>query len=293
MTYQILGQNLHALADQAKEYFRNDHGASKFKCEAEVQADLPLKPTWQATLPGGYLLCIEVRESPFSPTLYQFVGKCANAGLPVRLWVVIPKAAAIPSFASELKEAREFGVGVLQIAEDGTAPYVFARPVASSLFGLKGTDLSKVPTKYRDEVKNAESTFREGSPDQGCQAICQALEQLTRKFAEHTYSKGLWRHPHGATAHTQKFFHNSAWAGVLEELEERLEIQKVKPKSPDFSKQAIVKARSHTDWRNAVSHKPRNFKELKVRDAKLRTMYEATRDTLVEWYRLTKPFKLA
>jgi hypothetical protein len=161
------------------------------------------------------------------------------------------------------------------------------------LFGLKATDLTTVPRKHRDEVKNAESTFRDGSPDQGCQAICQALEQLTRRFAEATYTKGQWKHSQGAQSHTANFFQNSAWARVLEELEERLDINKVKAKSPDFKKQAIVKARSHTDWRNAVSHKPKTFAELKSRDAKLRTMFEATRDTLIEWYHLTKSLNLS
>jgi len=82
------------------------------------------------------------------------------------------------------------------------------------------------------------------------------------------------------------------WARVLEQLETRLEIPKVQTKSASFTKHAIVKVRGHTDWRNSVSHKPKNLVELQRRDAKLRTMFEATRDLLIEWYVIARPLRL-
>ena len=291
MSYSILGQSLHEIADQAKHYFADEYGAKHFKCELAIDDDLPLRPTWQASLAAGYHLCVEVRESPFSNTLYEFVSKCAAKTLPIRLWVVVPQAAAVPSFNTELKQARDLGVGVVQIGDDGKA-HEFHRPVPLSLFALKKTDLKTVPKTRREEVKTAESTFLDGSPGQGCQSICQALEQLTRQFAQHTYDQGLWKQSQGAPILNAAFFETKPWAKVLETLEERVDNVRVKLKSPTFSKQAIVKARSHTDWRNAVSHQPSTFKQTKERDAKLRTMFEATRDVLVEWYEIAKPFKL-
>lgn len=149
-----------------------------------------------------------------------------------------------------------------------------------------------VPKSQRDEVKTAESTFLDGSPGQGCQAICQALEQVTRRFAHHTHDAGWWKHPAGAATLNRTFFETKPWATVLEEMEARIEVAKVRGKSPSFNKQAIVKARGHTDWRNAVSHKPSTFKGLIDRDARLRTMFESTRDILVEWYGIAKPLRL-
>lgn len=292
MTYTLLGQNLHDTADRAKKYFSEQHGAKQFKCEQALEGDLPLKPTWQATMSGGYLLCVEVRETPFSTSLYEFVTKCASRGLPIRLWVALPQGAAAPTFNSELKQARDAGVGVVQIADDGSAHY-FHRPVSLSLFGLKTTDLKTVPKGQRDEVKTAESTFLDGTPTQGCQAICQALEQVTREFAEHTFNQGWWKQPLGAKNLNAHFFQAKPWADVLEEMENRIDVGKVRAKSNSFSKHSIVKARGHTDWRNKVSHKPTTFQKLKERDAKLRTMFEATRDVLLEWYAIAKPLKLA
>jgi len=291
MSYSFLGQNLHETADQAKAYFEQQYGATYFRCEQELSDDLPLKPTWQAILPGKYCLCIEVRESPFSQTLSAFVGGCAQKGLPVKLWVVMPKISAAPTFNSELRQAREFGVGVLQVAEEGD-PHEFSHPVPLSLFGLKKTDLTSVPKSRRDEVKTAESTFLDGSPGQGCQAICQALEDITRKFAKYTHDAGCWKHPAGARVLHSEFFETRPWANVLATMESQIDIAKIRTKSASFTPQAIVKARGHTDWRNAVSHKPKTYRELISRDAKLRTMFESTRDLLLEWYGIAKPLRL-
>lgn len=291
MSYSILGQNLHETADRAKQYFSQHYGATNFACEQALDNDLPLKPTWLATLKAGYRLCIEVRETPFSNSLYEFVTKCATRGMPVRLWVAVPRSAAAPTFNTELKQARDAGVGVVQIAEDGVA-HEFHRPVPLSLFALKKTDLKKVPKGQREDVKTAESTFLDGTPDQGCQAICQKLEELTRQFAEYTHGQGWWRQPAGTKPLQPKFFQTGAWAKVLELMEERLEAKRIQSKCNTFTKQIIVRARGHTDWRNEVSHKPVNFRQLKIRDAKLRTMFEVTRDLLIEWYGIARPFRL-
>jgi hypothetical protein len=56
--------------------------------------------------------------------------------------------------------------------------------------------------------------------------------------------------------------------------------------------QHVVQVRAFTDWRNAVSHAPKSLDALKRRDAKLRTMFEATRDLLLDWWGLCKPLGL-
>src|SRR5579864_2329023 len=105
MSYSFLGQNLHETADRAKKHFADTYGAKKFKCEVEIDPHLPLKPTWQATLSGGYILCIEVRETPFSPSLYEFVTRCSQQGRAIRLWVAVPQGQAAPTFGAELRQA--------------------------------------------------------------------------------------------------------------------------------------------------------------------------------------------
>jgi hypothetical protein len=291
MIYSYLGQNLHETADRSRKYFAGNYGAKNFECEKALNADLPLRPTLQATMNAGYKLCIEVRETPFSPSLYQFVTECANHGIPVRLWVVIPPGPAGPTFNAELKQARDVGVGVAQIGTNGSV-HEFHKPVPLSLFALTKTDLAAAPKSKREALKAAEDIFLGGAPDQGCQAICQELELVTRQVAEFTYSAGLWKTPKGAPTHNARFFRTDSWARMLDALDGRIDVKRVGAKSPTFSKALVAGARHFTDWRNSVSHKPKTLKQLQQRDAKLRTMFEATRDLLIAWYDVAKPFKL-
>jgi hypothetical protein len=291
MTYAILGQNLYETADGARKFFSQMYGATHFSCEQVVEGDLPLKPTWQAKLATGYRLCVEVLEKPFTNSLYAFVTQCVARGLPVKLWVAVPKAAAGPSFNGELKAARDAGIGVVQISDPDT-PHEFHRPVPLSLFGLKKTDFKRVPRGCRENLRVAENAFLDGSPSQGCQTVCQELEDVTRKVAEYTHSAGWWKQGAKGKGYRPRFFRTDSWAVMLEQWEQHADVGKIRQKCGSFSKQLIVRTRAHTEWRNAVSHKPRNLQQLKIRDARLRTMFESTRDLLVEWYDIAKPLKI-
>jgi hypothetical protein len=292
MTYALLSDSLRETADHARKYFASDYGARKFLCEQEFEKGLSLRPTWQAETGNGYPLCIEVLERlRLSNTLYQFVNQCASRGIPVRLWVVLPKTGdKSPSFSKEIRAAKELGVGVAHFDENGL-PYEFHKPVPLSLFALRKTDLRCVPRGRREQLKGAEDEFLAGAPDQGCQKICQELESITRKFAEHTFERAWWKSKK-TRALKPRFFRIDSWARMLEELDAQIDQNKVSSYAATFTKTLIAGARQFTNWRNAVSHKPRNSKELQERDAKLRTMFEATRDLLLEWYEVAKRLKL-
>jgi hypothetical protein len=288
MTYALLGHSLHETADLARKHFADAYGAKNFECETAVDQDLPLRPTWQATMQGNYKLCIEVMETPFSQSLYEFVIKCANRGIPVRLWVAVPWGVSGGSFAKELKEARTLGVGVIQISEDGTQTHEFHKPVSFSLFGLRRTDLTKVRKAHREAFKKAEDAFIDGSPDYGCQLVCQDLESVTRSVALHTYSKKWWTTKQGLKP---RFFTSDAWATMLEKFDKEIDVTKTRKKCPSFRRALVAGARQYTDWRNSLSHKPKSLKELEDRDARLRTMFEATRDHLIEWLNVAHVLK--
>jgi hypothetical protein len=290
MSYQYLGQDLHETADKAKKYFKDNYGAKSFLCEQEIVKDLGLRPTWQAQQSDGYLIALNVQPQPFSPTLHEFVNKCAKDAMPLKLWVVVPRRPANTTFNQDLRNAHEMGVGVIDFPDVG-APHIFHRPVPISLFALGKIDPKTFPAIYRPSIKAAEDTFLDGDPGQGCQTICQELEDLTRKCASVSYQRGWfqggWAPPSG-----QAFFDTGSWANLLREFENRIDIASIRGTCPLFDKQLIVIARGHTDWRNSVSHKPKNLKELKKRDPKLRTMFETTRNLLIDWANATKPLKL-
>jgi len=291
MSYGLLGHDLHETADKAKQWFAQRYGAKKFRCEEPVLDDLPLRPTWQATLNSSYSLCVNVQSAPFSPTLYEFVTQAAQRGLPIKLWVAIGPLAPKESFGAELKNARDAGVGVDQIRDHGD-PHVFHRAMPLSLFGLARTNLKTVAKSRREVVQNAEETFLDGAPDHACQAICQELEDISRQFAELVHARGWWKTRKGKKAPSKRFFTKDSWAVMLEQMEQSTNVQAIAAKCPGFSKQLVVRTRAFTDWRNDVSHKPKDLAQLKKRDARLRTMFEATRDLLIDWYLVAKPVGL-
>lgn len=288
MSYSLLGQDLHETADSARAWLTRLYGARGPKCEQQVTKDLPLRPTWQATAPTGYILCVNVQPSPFSQTLHEFVNLAMQRGLPIKLWVAVPADSTKESFASELKQARQAGIGVVQFS-DGSLPHEYHRAVATSLFALSRTELSKIPKAAREMFKNAEETFLGGDPSHGCQSICQDIEALSRLVAAETYRLGLWKSPHGSAVLKSRFFTSDSWATMLGAFEQRADEPAIKRKCQPFRKQLIVRTRAFTDWRNSVSHKPKGMAELKKRDSRLRTMFEATRDLLVDWCHCARP----
>ncbi len=102
MTFKLLAPHLHETAIAAKKYFAAEHGATHFQIEAEVDAELSLKPTFFAQLRNGYLLCVEVSEKAFSNSLDTFVVECSSRGFPVKLVVALPSAKGDPEFAAIL-----------------------------------------------------------------------------------------------------------------------------------------------------------------------------------------------
>ena len=287
MSYQYLAQHLHETADRARTYFAETYNAKRFLCEDAVEDDLPLRPTWQADLAGGCKLCVEVNESAFSPSLATFVTKCASRGMPVRLWVAVPAGG---SSGKEVREARELGVGIVEVGDDGV--HEVHRAVTLSLFGLRRIDLKKVPRKHRESLKKAGDAFLDGMPESGCQSVCQELEALTRLVAEHTYNKPDWWKDRANLNLAPRFFAVDSWAKMLETFDEKILPQKAQINGKPLNKALIAGARSHTDWRNSLSHKPKTLKALQTRDAKLRTMFEVTRDLVVEWYAVADAFRL-
>jgi hypothetical protein len=203
----------------------------------------------------------------------------------------MPAGPAGDAFNKELREAKAVGVGVVQLADNDSA-HEFHRPAPLSLFGLRRTDIHAVPKRHRESIKKAEDAFLDGAPDQGCQLICQELESVTRAFAEHSYGKPDWWKNKDSLNLKPRFFTKDSWANMLEKLDVEIVQAKVGAKCSTFKKALIAGARQYTDSRNAVSHKPKTLRQLQARDAKLRTLYEATRDLVIEWYEVARALKL-
>jgi hypothetical protein len=69
------------------------------------------------------------------------------------------------------------------------------------------------PPRYRSALADAENTFRNGSPAQGCLLVQQEIEQLSRRIARKTQTKNLWR-PLKPGERAPRFSDKTAWARV-------------------------------------------------------------------------------
>ncbi len=115
MTFQLLAPDLHATALSARKYFQAKHGAKGFRYEEVISRDLPLKLTLSAKLSDGYMLGVEVSERAYSNSLDTFVVECNAHSFPLKLYVVIPSMKGDPDFTTNLRKAKDRGIGIIEL----------------------------------------------------------------------------------------------------------------------------------------------------------------------------------
>jgi hypothetical protein len=126
-------------------------------------------------------------------------------------------------------------------------------------------------------LAEAESTFRNGSPAQGCLLIQQEIEQLSRKVAKKTHAKNLWRALKPgvkAPPYTSKV----PWAKIMEIMIDHIDPHKC----PTPDKSLLNRIAGMTSHRNESGHKPGTLKDLIKRDREARTRFESAVDTLFD-----------
>src|SRR5438105_2617265 len=194
MIYKALANSLRSVADQVELYLRKKRGIRGFKAEKAIHDDIAC-PTLHAHTRDFHILWVEVSESPYPNTLDRLVLDCIRLGLPVRLYMAVPKPSNPPpsGYAAELARARDFGVGLIEV--EGSKVKIVQEPLSLSLNGLRPIPLERFPQKYREALAQAETTFRNGNPAKGCSEIYDEIEALCRRVAEKTAAKGMWTNP--------------------------------------------------------------------------------------------------
>lgn len=191
-TYTILPEPLHALADQTANYFVKKRGvrAASIKVEQPIDSDLPYRPTFTARTSDHHTLCIEVSESAYNNSLDTFVLRCMHQGLPVKLFIAIPKGTHDPEYSRKLSAAKTRGVGVLEVNDHSVD--VVQEAIALSLAGVRPIAAQEFPAKLRESLNRAETAFRTGSPDKACSLVFDEIENICRAAGRKTYDDGHW-----------------------------------------------------------------------------------------------------
>jgi hypothetical protein len=277
MTYSFrsLTPTLQATADAAIEWFIKKWGLSTKQIAVEIafDPDISFRPTFVVTTPDFHTLCIEVSESIYSNTLDSVVIHCRDKGLPVKLFVAVPKDVSDPQYGPKLKQAKRAGVGVLEV--DHSSGTVIQQPIPLSLAGVRPIDLSAFPKKVRQNLQHAHQTFIDGEPAKACALVYDELESAFRKYAKKCEEKGLW--PNSSNLKLDK----APWASIIVDVDKYLD--RSKPITKKLTPALCARILGITTHRNESGHKPKSRKDLIKRDNTLRTRFENALDLFSEF----------
>lgn len=288
MKYSFLDPSLHSTADAVGDHFKKNFGARGFLIEKHPTDSDGWGPTISATLRDHHHLCIEVSYSAYPDSLDAFILDSKNRSLPVKVYVAIPKGSNDPKFQQNLKRAQQNGVGVVEVDNNGTTHF-FHQALPLSLTGLRPPDYSSFPPKYRPSLNSAVSTFQNGNPEKGCSMVYDEIENLTRRLARKTKSKGYWRFKRNGKP-SRINIDSGAWGKLFDDIVECLDLSQCA--CPLLTRNLLSEVAGIIPHRNETGHKPKNPDDLKRRDSKLRTRFESAVDLLYELIEATKPLHL-
>lgn len=281
MAYRLLLPQLWPVADGVAAFLKREWGIHGLKAEVATHKEIPLVPTFRATMTDHHTLWVEVSDRPYPAHLDSIVSDCMQHGLPVRVVVAVSADRKGNQFHEDLVRARAKAVGV--IAVDGTDGDLLANPLSQSLTGVHPITRKDFPAKFRFQLSQAESTFKQGDPAKGCDALYAITEDVSRKAAEATFKKGYWRPNSNAPR-----FDKDPWDSVLKSLEKNLDPVQYK----DFGDNILHRLIGVTPYRNKVVHVPKSNAELRARDGMLRTRFEDAANILLELLNDVKPLKI-
>jgi len=286
MPYRYLPEHLHEYADEVKQYFRGSRGLTNFKVEEPISPTLDYRPTLHSVTKDHHIVCIDVLETPYSSVLDGFVLDCVKKSIPVNLFVAFPEGSVQAEYKKNVDRARNNGVGVVEIKANGVVQ-VIHEALTLSLAGVREIDTRRFPAKYRAALAQAESTFRGGSPVEGCLIVYKEIEAVSRLIIEKTRAKGMWRALNPGDKNP-RLRHNTPWQRVIETEIEHLDYNKC----TFLDKPLLGRILSVAPHRNATGHKPRNIKEVIKRDTELKTRFESATDLLYDLVLAARPLRV-
>jgi hypothetical protein len=281
MAYKLLLPQLWPVADGVAAFLKKEWGIYGLKAEVGPYKQIKLVPTFHAKMPDHHILWVEVSNRAYPPHLDGIVADCMQYGFPVRLVVAIPAGSKGTEFVEDQARAKMKGVGV--IAMDGNDGELLVNPLSLSLTGVHPIARSEFPAKLRFHLSQAESTFKQGDPAKACDALYSITEDISRKAARQTHTKGFWL----STAKPPRF-EKDPWDSVMNSFVKNLDPNKCKY----FGDNILHRIIGETPYRNKVVHVPKDNKELMGRDRMLRTRFEDAANILLELVNDVKPLKV-
>lgn len=285
MQFQFLSAALHPTAAEVVNYFRQNLGLGGFKAEQAIDDEIEFKPALHAVSKDHHIICVEVSETLYPPSLDAFILACKNKSVPAKLYVATPTGYSQTEFRAAFQRAKDNGVGLLEVT--GNQVKAFHLPLSQSLSGLRRVQLANFPAKYREPLFQAQQTFLDGDPVKGCAGVYDELENLSRRVAIKANDKGFWHDPAKVP---NVNFETHSWAKLLEILKDHLNRQAAG--CANLNDALYYRILGVTAHRNDAGHKPNSVARRKKRDAELRTRFEHATDMLLDLTKAASPLRV-
>lgn len=271
--YRALSDSLHECADAAVKYLSSQLGLNKILIEHEIDKNIEFRPTLHAISPDKHIICVEVVQSLVAPDIKEFVLSSKNHSLPVKLYLAVQKGRFSSYEATALKFARENGISILEIDPPNHGSLITNPPVALSLGGLRAFRLESYPKKYREPLRQAIETFKNGNPAKGCSEVYDEIEQLTRRIGKKADTMGAIKNSPSVK------WENDPWSNLLTILKDKIDATALG--CPLLKSQLFSRLIGMTEYRNQTGHKPSSLSKRIERDRQLRTRFESAMDELL------------
>jgi hypothetical protein len=284
-TYRALPDTLKEYADATQRYLTSELGLSTIQIEHEVHREIEFRPTLHAISTDKHIICAEIVEQLFAPDIEKFILAARNHSLPVKLFVVVRKGQFQAYDQRALKFARENGITILEVSPPNHGILITNPPVSLSLGGLRSFSLQDYPKKYREPLKQAIETFKNGNPAKGCSEVYDEIEQLTRRIGKKCESI-----PNGLKRTGNINWERDSWHSLLEFLKNNVE--KTTIGCPLLNSQLFSRLIGMTEFRNETGHKPSSLTKRIERDKQLRTRFESAMDELKNLIEASRPLRV-
>jgi len=287
MIFSILSPEMRPTAEGARKYLIQRWGlrSDSVRVESPIGGVKNFVPAFHGVDSAHNIVCVEVSSRAYRNAWDSTILDCRESGLPIKIYVAMPKGAIDPEFQTHRALARERGVGLLEI--DVARPHlseVSYAALSQPLTGVRKMEVAGFPKKYRPIIGQAERMYRDGDPGKACSTLYDEIESLTRRLAFRAKEVGLWKSVPSCN------FQTTNWGPFLAIMKRELKwgAPDLKPVSPDLwaRVEGIVK------YRNQSGHKPKNTKELVEIEKQLRTRFEMAGDILKDLVGASKGLKI-
>lgn len=256
MTYILLSPHLRIYQDPTDETVRNRYALKlNGKFESSIDPSIPFRPTLHWKTKTHYIAC-EIADRPFPKTIKESFADILVSGEPIRLIVSYPKENSLSAkdYQEDIKQCKKFGIGYMSIEENGRGNIEYQGISLAHYFPFP-KDFKAFKNQIKKSVEDAyEHYLYKGDPDVGLQNLGQTIERLLITTATQAKKKGNFV---SRKFNPPKFISQTSL--INEMISENI-----------LENTILERCKESAKHRNGVSHIPKNLKEARKIEEKMK-----------------------